>query len=356
MASLLQTVIRNLRPAVAALAIVLAVGVLAAPLSLAQERPGAGVTLRAGKASWTSAEPKSAVIQLLLEELGYRVEVSTFASNPIAYLAIYNGDLDYWPNGWFPNHLPQLPAGFERNASIIGELCPGCGLEGYLVDIPSIEKYGIRTLEDFKRPEVKAAFDANGDGRADLFGCPPGWGCYEMIEFHLDAYDLRDHINHVSADYVATFADALARIRAGQPALYYTWTPNDTILLSVPGQHVLWIGVGDEIILSPAHQDFEPEMLVAHGLETAVEDPLPMGFVPNNIHVVANNRFLERHPAAARLLELVQLPLDWISEATLRINEGESSDAAIRAIAQGWIDANRELVDQWLAEARAAAR
>src|SRR5690606_21581913 len=110
------------------------------------------------------------------------------------------------------------------------------------------------------------------------------------------------------------------------------------------------------IILSPAHQVFEPEMLVAHGLETSVEDPLPMGFVPNKLHVVANNRFLARHPTAARLVEVIQLPLDWISVATLRINEGESSDAAIRAMAQEWIDANRELVDQWLAEARAAAR
>ncbi|MBO8141311.1 MAG: glycine betaine/L-proline ABC transporter substrate-binding protein ProX [Firmicutes bacterium] len=339
----------------AGLAMVLTVAAVYAGAAAAQELPGLGVTLRAGKASWTSAEPVSAVFVELLEELGYEVEVSTFASNPIAYLAIFNGDLDYWPHGWFPVHRPQLPAGFESQASIIGELCRGCGLEGYLVDIPSIEKYGIRTLEDFKRPEVREAFDANGDGRADLFGCPPGWGCYETIEFHMDAYGLRPYVNHVSADYTATFADALARIRAGQPTLYYTWTPNDTILLAVPGEHVMWIGV-PELRLAPAHEGFSPEALVAHGLAAAVEDPLPMGFVPNDINVVANNRFLDRHPAAARLLESVRLPLEWISEATLRISQGEDTDEDIRAIAREWIEANREQVDAWLEEARAAAR
>lgn len=317
----------------------------------AQDLPGEGVTVKMGKASWLSTEPKVAVTTLLLEELGYNVEPAIlFSSNPVGYLAINQGDVDFWPSGWFPGHSVQLPGDWDRNASIVGMICEGCGAEGYLVNIPAIEEFGIETLEDFKRPEVKAAFDANGDGRADLFGCPPGWGCHEIIEHHMDAYDLRDHVNHVTADYTLNFADALARIQAGEPTLYYTWAPNNTILLAVPGEDVMWIGV-PYIDRAPAHEAFEDEDLIA-SVDHAVLDPLPMGFVPNDIQFAANNRFLEANPAAKALLENVELDLTWLSEATLRIEDGED----VFDIAAEWIEANRDTVDAWLDAALAAAQ
>ena len=322
----------------------------------AAEQPGKGVTINMGKASWSSAEPKAAVLTLLFEELGYRVNgPMLFASNPLAYLAIANGDLDVWPNGWFPTHYPQLPRNFDATAEFAGTICEGCTLEGYLVNNEAIEEFGITTLADFKRPEVKAAFDANNDGKADLFGCPPGWGCHETIEFHLDAFDLRDHINHVTADYTAGFADALTRARAGEPVLYYTWTPNDTILLLVPGEDVQWIGVPN-IIKAPSHEGLSEDALIATGLKGAVTDPLPLGFVAGSIHIVANKAFVARNPAAAELMSHVKLDLQWISEATKRITDGENSAAEIRAIAAEWIEANRDTVDEWLEAARAAAR
>ena len=39
----------------------------------------------------------------------------------------------------------------------------------------------------------------------------------------------------------------------------------------------------------------------------------------------------------------------------VRIDQGESSDAAVMAMAAEWIEANRDTVDGWLAAARAAA-
>lgn len=314
--------------------------------------PGEGTTVRMGKASWTSAEPVAAVVTQLLEELGYRVDgPRMFASNPVAYLAIANGDLDVFPNGWFPTHNPQLPRNFDRTGAFAGTLCDGCTLEGYLVGVEAVKKYNIKTLADFMRPEVKAAFDANGDGKADLFGCPPGWGCYETIEYHLDAYQLREHINHVTADYTAGFADAQARIESGQPTLYYTWAPNNTVLELVPGVDVLWIGV-PYVEKAPAHEPFEWQALFAEGLEGAVTEPLNMGFISGDIRIVANGAFLDNNPAAASLLGNIELDLMWINESTVEFGEGRDIDE----IAAEWISANQSVVDTWLNAARAAAK
>jgi glycine betaine/proline transport system substrate-binding protein len=326
---------------------------LAFGTAAAQDRPGEGVTVQPAVATWQSALPIEAIFAQLLGELGYDVAEPQSVSNPIFYQSVTQGDVDYWANGWFPLHNAQLPANFEDTAEVVGTIVENGAIQGYLVDAASAEEYDITSLEDFKRPEVKEAFDANGDGKADLVACPPGWGCEQVISHHMDAYDLHDHVNTITAAYAASFADALARYRNGEPVLYYTWTPNFTIVQLVPGEDVVWINV-PETVPSEAQQGLEDAM-VASGVTGAVSDPLRFGFVANDIRPVANRDFLEANPAAAALFEAVQIPLDDISEMTRRISEGESGDDDIAAMAVEWIENNRDTVDGWLDQARSAA-
>ncbi len=322
---------------------------LAAAMGNAQagEQPGDGVTVQPAVATWTSAVPVSWVFVELLEELGYDVQDPISLSNPVAYLGISEGDAHYWPNGWFPLHNPQLPDGFDDAATLFDPHCPACGIQGYLVDKASVENYDITGIEDFKRDDVRAAFDATGDGKADLFGCPPGWGCHEGINAMLDQFELHDYINHVDAGYAANFAEALSRIEAGDPALYYTWGPSAWLLALVPGEDVAWIN-------APGIVEDEAER--TEGVEGAVSDPIEMGFVAADIQVAANNDFLEANPAAAELFRQVRLPLVWISEIDKLMDEQDLTDAEVRPHAAEWIADNRDQVDSWLDAARAAAQ
>ena len=331
-----------------ALASAIAMGLATASGTLyAEEQPGAGVTVQPAVASWTSAVPISWVFVELLGELGYDVQNPISLSNPVAYLAISEGDAHYWPNGWFPLHNPQLPDNFHDVATVFDPLCPACGIQGYLVDTASVERYGITSITDFERDEVRAAFDATGDGKADLFGCPPGWGCHEGINAMFEKFELDNYMNHVDAGYAANFAEALSRIQAGESALYYTWGPSAWLLSLVPGEDVKWIN-------APGIVEDETER--AEGVPGAVTDPIDMGYVAADIQVAANNDFLEANPAAAELFRQVSLPIGWVSEVDAKMDEQDLSDPMVRPLAQEWIAANRETVDDWLAAARATAQ
>ena len=141
--------------------------------------------------------------------------------NPLFYQSVALGDVDYWTNGWFPNHDSQIPKNGADKIEKVGYVVKAGGLQGYLVSKKEVEKYNIKSLDDFKRPEVMKAFDANGDGKADLTACPPGWGCEKVITHHFKVYGLDDYINPIKAGYSASMADALARYKSGTCLLLY---------------------------------------------------------------------------------------------------------------------------------------
>ena len=326
---------------------------LAVPAFSAHHKPGEGVTLKPGRATWNTGYFQEALVRTGLKELGYTVEDPKELTNPLFYQSLALGDLDYWTNGWFPIHYSQQPKNFSKRATEIGYVVKAGGLQGYLVSKKDAEKYNITSLDDFKRPEVKKAFDANGDGKADLTACPPGWGCEKTIGFHMKAYDLADHINPIKAGYSASMADAVGRYQSGKPIFFYTWAPNWTIFKLKPGEDVVWINVPE--VKPTEAQKAQAERLTASGIEGAVTDPVKLGFIAADIRIVANKNFLEKNPAAKRFFELFTLPLGDINEQNTKMQEGEKSQQDIERHVQEWITKNKETWNKWLEEARKAA-
>ena len=328
--------------------------VLVAPPPLAM--PGKGVEVQPARANWNTGYFQEALYSLALEELGYDVQDHQELDNAIFYLAVAQGDVDFWANAWFPLH-DQFEETWSQGAEIAGTVIKSGGMQGYLVDKASVEQFGITTLADFAKPEIKEAFDHDGDGKADLYGCSDGWGCNKVIEHQIPAFELSDHINHNTASYNAMFADVKSRYENGDSVFYYTWAPNSTLTKGfglVPGTDVTWIEVPS--FAHPAITD-EANVMIP-GVDGCVgdNDPCFMGFAANDINVVANSKFLEENPAAARLFEVMNLSLGDVLGQNNRMAAGENSQEDIDNHAREWAAINADVWNSWLEQARAAAK
>lgn len=318
----------------------LALSLAATPL-LANDKPGEGVTVRPVVQPVLEEYFQARIIDRALRDLGYTVAEPQEVIAQTAHLAIGTGDGDYFTNSWDTLHNTFfVEAGGPEVMTKVGTLVEGA-LQGYLVDKASHDA-GITDLSMLKDPEVARRFDADGDGKADLAGCVPGWGCERVIEHALTEYGLRDTVTHNQGEYNAIIADTIARNANGEPVLYFTWTPYWVSGALVPGDQVEWLTV-------------PYTSLPDGGDENTIFEGKNLGFAVDNLRVIARNDFLEANPAAAKLFEVAKVDINDISAENKLIADGEDSSADIDKHVEDWIAANQAEYDSWLEAARAAA-
>ena len=310
----------------------------------AAELPGEGVKVTPVIQTGLTEELFQAyLVGMGLEELGYEVEEPVVAAMQAAFVAVANGDATYYAAFWNPLHNSfQEKLGGQEGLPTVGTLVTN-SIQGYLIDKKTADQYGIKTIDQLKDPELAKLFDVDGSGKAGLYGCVSGWGCERVIEHHLDVYELRGTVNHIQGDYVAIMTDAIERIRAGKPTLYYTWTPLWLSGVLVPGKDVTWLNVPYTAL--PDEQ--KDAVTIVEGLGN-------LGFSVNTQHVIANPDFLAENPAARRWFELVTIPIDDINAQNLKVREGENSEQNVRRHAEEWIKAHQDQWNEWIAAAKQA--
>ncbi len=318
----------------------------------AQSMPGDGTTVKMARATWDTGWWQAEIYKQLLEKLGYDVAQVTTLDNPPFYQSVAQGDMDLWVNGWFPLHNTYEDT-FSNGAEKIGYVAQGGALQGYLIDKATAEEHGIEYLSDMKKPEIAKLFDTDGNGKANMVACPPGWGCEELIAYQMDAYELRDSVDLIKAGYSASMADALSRYNNGESIFFYTWTPNWTVGLMQPGEDVVWLQVEETKL--PEDQADLADAATVPGVTGCASDPCNMGMPANDIRPVANSEFLDENPAAAALLEAVRIPVQDIFAQNAEMNEGADSSEDLERQASEWIADHQGEVDGWLETAREAA-
>lgn len=321
-------------------------GIITAGLSShAAAQPGEGVEVQPLKSSIAEETFQTLLVSRALEELGYEVEDIQELEYAAAHVALANGDGTFMADHWDPLHSDFFTrAGGEEKIYREGVYSPGA-LQGYLIDRETAEEHNITNIEQIADPDIAALFDTDDDGKADLSGCNPGWGCEQVIEHHLDAYDLRDSVTHKQGSYSAIIADTITRFEQGESVFYYTWTPYWVSGVLVPNEDVVWLEVPFSSL--PGER---------RDADTALEDGTNYGFQANDQRIIANQEFADENPAAAKLFSIMKLSANDISAQNLAMRDGQDSESDIERHVEGWIKSNRDTFDGWVEEARAAAK
>jgi glycine betaine/proline transport system substrate-binding protein len=334
--------------------------------------PGDGVDVVAGRASWSTGYVQAEIFTALLRELGYTVsESADMELGPQnAFMAMAEGDMDFWANSWMPGHSSWL-MGERTDGSLIGDAVTvlgmqiqAGGLQGFLIEKGFADEYGVYTLEDLdNNADAIAAYDATdanpGNGMVDIMGCPEDWTCDNIINSMLKGGGYKNLVQ-VKAGYDPMWAQATDMVNEGLPVVAYTWTPSAYITTIRPGDNSYWIGM--EYILddsNPNDQDggegwdqrpgtaaISEEMCPAR----SADGLCPIGWAAADIQAAANNDFLADNPAAEELFKQIVLSVMDVSVA----NVEQSAGADPKDLAAAWIADNRDKADAWLEAARSA--
>ncbi len=327
-------------------ATVLALGLLTAlPFSAPADaaEPGKGITVNPMGVGRPDHQLMYEALFVGLRKLGYEIGEMQIGTYPTIHLSIGQGDADWTALHWDPLHLAYYnKSGGDASLVRLGPMYENA-VQGYFVDKKTADKYGITNLEQMEDPAIRKLFDSDGDGKANLTGCNPGWGCERVIEHHMDAYKMRGTVNHDRGQYFALMADTIARFKEGKPIFYYTWMPNWIVAVLRPGIDVTQLSVPFTALPGERAEK-----------DTSLPDGTNPGFVANKNYVLANRDWAEAHPAAAKFFELFRFPIDELAAAMLRMNNESKEPAKLKEIASDWVKANKARYDSWVAEAAKA--
>jgi glycine betaine/proline transport system substrate-binding protein len=321
---------------------------------MAQSLPGEGKTVRFAQNDSLGANyVQDQILIAALEKLGYKVDLQTL-SVAAFFQAAAQGDLDITGDINWPQRAPAFHQ-VEDKLTLVGDgTIIGGGVNGFVMDKKTADANGITNVGQLKDPKLAALFDTDGDGKANLINCDPGWSCGDVVDFQIKEFGLSDTVESIRAKYEALLAETFARAGRDEPVLYYTWSPSWVTHALEPGKDVVWLPIPYDAL--PEGVEAGDGHLVV-GVVGCADDQDPCRMVTGswNWLIVANKEFLAENPAVQKLAQTAEWPLSTWSAWEGALNEG-NSNRDIKKAAESWIAENQQQFDDWVAQAAAAAK
>lgn len=306
------------------------------------ERP-----IRIAQPTWESEWVLTEIIRILLQRMGYEVEEAQSMGTAAFFKAVYAGDIDFWTASYYVQNRRYYTGKNISNLQRIEFAEPILSdqvIQGYLIDKKHAEQFKIKTLADFKRPEVVKAFDLNGNGKADLMGCDEAWVCDDQIDYQLADLGLTDTVEQLKSSHSTETLLTLKRLHEGKPILIYAWTPH-----WMPGEYQ--VGTNTFWLPLPRKSLPEPFKDVADSANVAGclgPNPCRLGLPVQPLRSVINKDFANAYPDIRALLKHFKMSLNDINQANLEVFHSEDGNKGVHASALKWLNQHAQVVEQWL--------
>jgi len=300
-----------------------------------------GANLTAVKTTIAEESFQMKVLVSILKKMGHNVKISNDVNYDIAYQTIANHASDdevyFLAGSWDPLHNSKIEAvGNDKLTKFDNKFIANCA-QGYLIDKKTAQKYNIKYYNDLKNPKIAKIFDLDGNGKADLTGCNAGWGCEKVIEHQLDAYGLRDTVQHNQGEYSAIIADTIANYKTGKSILFYTWTPYWVSGKLVPGKDVVFLQVTHSANPNTS--------------STKLSNGSDYGFNVNDQKIVASAN-VKNHKDISKLFSLVKINVNDVSGQNMLMANGQKKESDVDKHVAMWMKQNSAQIDKWINEAK----
>jgi glycine betaine/proline transport system substrate-binding protein len=314
------------------------------------------------RANWASGYIQAEIVRQVLQSAGYTVsDPSNIELGPSnAYSTMAEGTCQFWANSWYPGHFSwyenELTDGslVADHVMAVDGLFQDSGVQGLLITKSWADDNNITTLDQINdTEELYLALDTDGDGVGEILGCPEDWTCDDILENNI-AFAGWTNLVQTKAGYEALFAEFVNRVRDGEPAVIYTWTPSSYVVEMVPGVDVYWLSIEEDSVLDdsnplglPGGENHSQGDGFRDAPASTCTQPCQLGWEAADIQVSARIDMLEADPYLHALLEQIRPSILDISILQVAQSNGDGSEAHVQQLAGEWMADNADVVAGW---------
>ena len=290
-----------------------------------------------GVPNWPSASATAHILELVIEEnLGLDVELQN-GTNPIVFEAMDKGSMHVHPEVWLPNQENLHDTYVNERGTVVQNTNPVRAEQGMCVPRYVAEEMGVTSIIDLTDPEKAALFDANDDGRGELWIGAPGWASTIIERVRARSYGYEETLDIEEYDETIAYANLDNAVEAGEPWIGFCYEP-----------HYIFV-VHDLVVLEEPPHDPDTWTIVQPTDDPAWLEVSEASTAWNgaSLHLHYAKSLESDYPEVAALFQNYNVEGAMLSEMgyALVVEEVDPADYA-----ENWVAENQDLVIDWLTQ------
>ena len=292
-----------------------------------------GTTIVLGVPQGVSAEATAHILKAAIEaKYPYKVELRRDTNAKIlAEIARPDSHFDVHVEVWLPNQLDMWNAHVKDRSNVL-TTSGYTGFQGLCVNGPVSAQYGIRSIDDLRKPGIAKLFDHNGDGKGEIWLGDPGWNAPDINRVKIRDHDLSGLYTGFESTERSYLPKLVEMLAANTPVVFYCYLPHwmvdkyDIVTLDEPP-----FSESCYSVRNPSH---DPDWL--RNSKAACAGPTP------EIRLVYSARLERKAPGVAQFLSQLYLNASLVSKWASIFKD---SKAHPTRVANAWISRNPGFVD-----------
>ena len=285
--------------------------------------------------NWPSARGRAHILQVVIENnFGVEVELQN-STNPVIFAGMDSGAMHVHPEVWLPNHANLHQKYVEENKTVLAGTKKTDADQGICTTAGTVERTGIKRLEELAAPKMSAKFDTDNDGKGEMWIGATGWASTNVEKIRAKSYGYTETMQLQEMDEMLAIAAIDAAVKKKSNIVFYCYKPHHTfalydlvILEEAPHDPAQWD------VLQPTD---DPDWLQKSKALTAWEK--------GKMYVYYASSLTQTHPAVAKMLSQVEIDSDATTNMTYAL---VVEKIPVEQFAKDWVQKNSALVDSWL--------